>query len=61
MKLWNFRTETYDTVTTITDVNAHDYMPTNKVEENHYEMLRNQGEQPIQALSSILAKHHIWD
>jgi hypothetical protein len=60
MKLWNFRTESYDEVAEITDVNAPDYMPTNKVLENEYAVLRNQGEQPIQALTSILSQHQVW-
>jgi hypothetical protein len=61
MKLWNFRTETYDTVATITDTNARDYMPSNKVIENRYEMLRNQNEQPIQAVTAILGSHQVWN
>jgi hypothetical protein len=62
MKLWNFQTQTYDpNVTSITDANAMLYMPLNHVAENHYAMLRQQGEQPIQALSAILSQHHVWD
>jgi hypothetical protein len=61
MNLWNFQAERYDTVTTITDVNARLYMPVNKVLENQYEMLRNQGEQPIQAVSAILGQHQVWN
>jgi hypothetical protein len=61
MKLWNFQTEVYDTVVNITDLNAKLYMPPNKILENRYETLRNQGEQPIQALSEILASHQVWN
>jgi hypothetical protein len=62
MKLWNFRTLQYDpNVTTITDTNAFDYMPQNHVAENHYAMQRQQGEQPIQALTQILSQHQVWD
>jgi hypothetical protein len=59
--LWNFVTGTYDTVAAITDANARNYMPPNKVIENRYEMLRNQGEQPIQAVSEILGSHQVWN
>jgi hypothetical protein len=61
MRLWNFKTETYDEVTEITDANAFNYMPTNHVAENHYAMMREMGEQPIQALAQILSQHHVWD
>lgn len=61
MNLWNFQAERYDTVATITDANARLYMPANKILENRYEMLRNQGEQPIQALSEILSSHQVWN
>jgi hypothetical protein len=60
MNLWNFQAEVYETVAVITDVNAKKYMPSNKVLENRYEMLRNQGEQPIQALTEILGSHQVW-
>ena len=61
MNLWNFQTEVYDTVAAVTDANAKKYMPSNKVLENRYEMLRNQGEQPIQALTEILGSHQVWN
>lgn len=61
MKLWNFQTTAYDEVAAITDANASLYMPLNKVLENRYVLLRNQGEQPIQALSAILESHHVWN
>jgi hypothetical protein len=61
MILWNFQTEKYDNVATITDANAKLYMPPNKILENRYEMLRNQGEQPIQAVSAILESHQVWN
>jgi hypothetical protein len=61
MRLWNFKTTQYDEVTTITDANASNYMPENKILENRYAMLRDQGEQPIQALSAILASHQVWN
>lgn len=61
MNLWNFVAERYDTVTTITNANARLYMPANKVIENRYEMLVQQGEQPIQAVSAILASHQVWN
>jgi hypothetical protein len=61
MKLWNFQTESYNEVASITDANFQFYMPLNKVLENRYQMLRNQGEQPIQALSEILSSHQVWN
>lgn len=61
MNLWNFQTEQYEQVVTITDANAKLYMPANKVLENQYEMKRNQGEQPIQALDAILSQHQVWN
>lgn len=61
MKLWNFKTTTYDEVATITDANALNYMPENKILENRYVMLRQQNEQPIQAVSAILASHQVWN
>jgi hypothetical protein len=61
MVLWNFKTEVYDTVTSLTDANAKNYFPDNKVLENRYTMLRDQGEQPIQAVSAILASHQVWN
>jgi hypothetical protein len=56
LKLWNFATSQYDTVTTITDANAPNYYPANKVLENIYAVQRDQGEQPIQALQSVLER-----
>jgi hypothetical protein len=53
--------ERYEEVTTITDINAPLYMPLNKVLENHYQVLRNQGEQPIQALTAIYQTHQLWN
>lgn len=61
MILWNFQTEKYDNVIAITDANAKLYMPANKILENRYEMLRNQGEQPIQAVTEILGSHQVWN
>jgi hypothetical protein len=61
VNLWNFQETRYDAVVTITDANARLYMPENKVLENRYVMLREQGEQPIQALAAILASHQIWN
>lgn len=61
MKLWNFQTTSYDEVATITDANALKYMPENKVLENRYAMLRQQNEQPIQAVTAILGSHQVWN
>lgn len=61
LTLWNFKTLTYDTVASVTDANAKNYMPENKVLENRYAALRDQGEQPIQALSAILGSHTVWN
>lgn len=61
MKLWNFQAERYDEVAQVTDTNALLYMPTNKVIENRYVTLRQQGEQPIQAMTAILGSHSVWN
>jgi hypothetical protein len=61
MILWNFTTQTYDEVAEITDENAFHYMPKNKIAENHYTMLREQGEQPIQVMTQILSQQYTWD
>jgi hypothetical protein len=60
MNLWNFQTEAYEQVTTVTDANAKNYYPLNKALDNQYEILRDQGEQPIQALTTILQSYHQW-
>lgn len=53
IKLWNFYTNTYDTIAAVTDANAINYYPANKIQENYYATLRDQGEQPIQALQAV--------
>jgi hypothetical protein len=61
MRLWNFTTQTYDEVDEITDANAFNYMPQNKIAQNHYTMLREQGEQPIQTMTQILSQQYTWE
>jgi cyclopropane fatty-acyl-phospholipid synthase-like methyltransferase len=62
LKLWNFKTGQFDTVASVTDTNVVNYYPENHVLDNHYAILRDQGEQPIQALTALFATHHaLWN
>lgn len=54
IRLWNFYTNSYDTIAAVTDANAINYYPANKIQENYYAALRNEGELPIQALMAVL-------
>lgn len=54
IKLWNFETQSYDTIAAITDANVVKYYPANKIMENYYAVLRSQGEQPDQAYTAVM-------
>jgi hypothetical protein len=56
MNLWNFKTGNRDTNVTVTDSNVTNYYPENKILDNLYASLRDQGEQPLQAYQSILER-----